>query len=58
MWISIFQARYDLDYKTKVVSLNDLTLEIYSDINPISHWGDLTLFQSPGNLDEYFLGLV
>ena len=46
---------------------NGKTLDLSSDLNPISHGGylillamgaNLTLFHSPGNLDEYFLGLV
>jgi len=32
---STFQAYYDLDLKSKVVYLNDETLEISSDLNPI-----------------------
>ena len=42
--MSTFQAWYDIDLKSKVVSLNGLTLEISSHLNPIWHRGHLTLF--------------
>ena len=41
---STFQAKYGLDLKSKVVYLNDETLEIFLDLNPIGHGGHLTLF--------------
>ena len=47
--MSTFQAYYHLDLKSKVVSLNGKTLEIVSDLNPISHGG---------HLDQHFPGLV
>ena len=44
IWTSIFKVLYDLDLKSKVVSLNGKALDIYSDLNPICHLGHLTLF--------------
>ena len=41
---STFQAKFGLDLKSKVVYLNDETLEIFLDLNPIGHVGHLTLF--------------
>ena len=35
-------------------SVNDETLELFLDLNPIGHWGHLTLFQPPSHLGEYF----
>ena len=43
-WMSTFQAYYSLDLKSKVVSLNGKTLDIYSNLNPICHGSHLTLF--------------
>ena len=51
-WVSLILALYDLDLKSKVVSLDGKTLEISSDLDLISNSGHLTLFQPPGNLDE------
>ena len=42
--LGLAQAWYDLDYRIKVVCLNGQTLEIFSDLNPVSHGGHLTLF--------------
>ena len=41
---STFQAKCGLDLKSKVVYINDETLEIFFDLNPIGHAGHLTLF--------------
>ena len=46
--MSTFQALYDLDFKSKVASLNGKTLEIFSDLNPIS----------PGVIKPYFRPLA
>ena len=43
MWTSTFQALYDLDLKSKVVSLDGKSLEISLDFNPISQGAHLTL---------------
>ena len=55
--LSNFKAQYELDLKGKVVSLNDQTLEIFSDLNPIDLGVNLTLFQPASNLGKYFEGL-
>ena len=54
---STFQTQYDRDIKSKVVSLNGQTIDIFSDLNPINHWDHIILSQSPSHPDEYFLGL-
>ena len=41
---STFQAKYELDLKSKDVILNGQTLEKFPDLNHIRHRGNLTLF--------------
>ena len=43
-WTGTLQALYDLDVKRNIVVLFGQTLRISSDLNPISHGGNLTLF--------------
>ena len=38
-WMNTFQALYDLDLKSKIENINGKTIEISSDLNPISHRG-------------------
>ena len=42
--MSFFQAYYDLDLKSKDVSIFGYTLKVSSELNPFSHGGRLTLF--------------
>ena len=51
---STFWSELDLTVKSKVVSLDVLTLELPSDLNPVSHRGYLTLFQPPSHLNKNF----
>ena len=43
IWKSSQQAWYDLDFKSRIVSLNDDSLEIPSDLSSYSHEGHLAL---------------
>ena len=55
---STFQPEFSFDFKSKVVRLNGQTLEMTSDLNPISQGGHLTLFQPNSYLDEYLPILI
>ena len=54
---STFRPELDFPVKSKVVRLDVQTLEISSDLNPISNGSFLTLFQSSSHLNKHFLSL-
>ena len=52
IWASTFMTYCDLDLKSKIVQLIGWTIEIYSDLNPISQRAHLTLFICKSTFQE------